>query len=350
LTGAEVLAVCPEIRPDGLPVPGSLWRVEVVRFTDEYELAAGVYHMAAADLRAGDERQGQPLQRWLAVRDGEAAAAVSTWRRPDDRTFLYFVGPDRAAYSPLTEAVIGAVGRPVHTFVDTEDGELVEVLRSAGFEVEVVEEAFRVRFDRVLAWLRRAWAPSGFSIHPADTVDEDRLFVLDNSLRQDTVGTDGWRGDRDWFHDELTESPPFDPSAYLVAVDDRAGEYVGLVRIWRNPTGPRFGLIGVLPDFRSTTIAGALLRQALLAASEWVTRRSRLRPALPIRRSTGGWVGWVPRASDGSIRWSGPHTREPAPSQGQVNEGGLDLFDAVSQVPLGLVCRHRTCSVAFQQP
>ncbi|MDH4308082.1 MAG: hypothetical protein OEX04_11450, partial [Acidimicrobiia bacterium] len=38
---------------------------------------------------------------------------------------------------------------------------------------------------------------------------------------------------------------------------------------WRNPAGPRFGLIGVLPAFRTTTIAGALLRRALLAASEW---------------------------------------------------------------------------------
>ena len=240
-----------------------------MRFTDEYELAAAVYDMAAAELRARDERQDQPLQRWMAVSDGEAVAAVTTWWRPDDRTFLYFVGADRAAYSLLTDAVVDALGRPVHTFVDAEDGELVEALRSAGFEVEVVEERFRIRFDRVLAWLRRAWVPSGFSIHPADTVDEDRLFILDNTLRQDTVGTDGWQGDRDWFHDELVESPPFDPSAYLVAVDDRTGEYVGLVRIWRNPAGPRFGLIGVLPTFRNTTIAGALLRQALLAASEW---------------------------------------------------------------------------------
>lgn len=269
LTRAEVLARCPVARRDGRPAAGSLWWVEIVRFTDEYELAAAVYDMAAAELRARDERQAQPSQRWLAVSDGEAAAAVSTWWRPDDRTFLYFVGPDRAAYSLLTDAVVDALDRPVHTFVDAEDGELVEALRSAGFEVEVVEERFRIRFDRVLTWLRRAWVPSGFSIHPADTVDEDRLFILDNTLRRDTPGTDGWRGDRDWFHDELTESPPFDPSAYLVAVDDRTGEHMGLVRIWRNPTGPRFGLIGVLPDYRSTTIAGALLRQALLAASKW---------------------------------------------------------------------------------
>jgi len=269
VTGAEVIAVCPVACRDGLAAAGSLWRVEIVRFTDEYELAAGVYGMAVAELRARDERQGQALRRWLAVRDGEAGAAVSAWWRPDDRTFLYFVGSDRTAYSLLADAVVDALDRPVHSFVDADDGELVEALRSAGFEVEVVEERFRIRFDRVLARLRRAWVPSGFSIHPADAVDEDRLFILDNALRQDTLGTDGWQGDRDWFHDELAESPPFDPSAYLVAVDDRAGDYVGLVRVWRNPTGPRFGLIGVLPEFRSTTIAGALLRQALLAASEW---------------------------------------------------------------------------------
>ncbi len=248
---------------------GSLERVEILRFSDQYELVAGVYGMAAAELRARDERQGQPLQRWMAVRDSEAVVAVSTWWRPDDRTFLYFVGPDRAAYSALTDAVVNALRRPVHTFADAGDGEVVEALRSAGFEVELVEEGFRVRFDRALGWLRRAWLPSGFSIQPADTVDEDGLFLLDNTLRQGTLGTDGWQGDREWFHDELAESPPFDPSAYLVAVHDRSGDYVGLVRIWRNPSGPRFGLIGVLPQYRTTTIAGVLLRQALLAASEW---------------------------------------------------------------------------------
>ncbi len=243
--------------------------MEVLRFNDEYELAAGLYDMTVAELRARDERQGQQLQRWMAVREGEAVAAVSTWWRPDDRTFLYFVGSDRGAYPPLTDAVVDALGRPVRTFADAGDGELMEALRSARFEVELVEEGFRVPFDRALEWLRRAWLPSGFSVHAADTVDEDRLFVLDNTLRQGTLGTDGWQGDREWFHDELAESPPFDPSAYLVAVDNRTGDYVGLVRIWRNPAGPRFGFIGVLPRYRTTTIAGVLLRQALLAATEW---------------------------------------------------------------------------------
>ncbi len=80
--------MCPETRRDGLLATGSLWRVEVVRFTDEYELAAGIYDMATAELRARDERQGQPLQRWMAVDEGEVAAAVSTWGRPDDRREL----------------------------------------------------------------------------------------------------------------------------------------------------------------------------------------------------------------------------------------------------------------------
>ncbi|HUP16922.1 MAG TPA: GNAT family N-acetyltransferase [Acidimicrobiia bacterium] len=258
--------------------------MEVVRFTDQYELVAGVYDVAATELRVRDERQGQPLQRWMAVRKGEAVAAVSTWWRPDDRTFLYFVGPDRAAYPLLADVLVDALRRPVHAFADAGDGELVDALRSAGFDVEVVEEGFRVRFDEALAQLRRAWVPSQLSIQSTDAVDEDRLFILDNTLRQDTLGTDGWQRDRAWFHDELAESPPFDPAAYLVAVDDRTGEYVGLVRIWRNSTGPRFGMIGVLPQYRTTTIAGALLRRALLAASEWghETFTAETSPANPV--------------------------------------------------------------------
>lgn len=243
--------------------------VEIVRFTDQYELAADLYEMGAAELRARDGCQGQPVRRWMAIDGGKAAAAVSLWDRPDRRTFLYFAGPDRTANPRLADAVTEALERPVYAFADSADEELVEALQSAGFETEHVAERFRVRFDRVLAKLRRAWIPSEVSIRCADTVDEDRLFDLDNAIRRQTPGTDGWEGDREWFHQELTESPPFDPSAYLVAVDDRSGDYAGLVRMWRKPDGPRFGLVGVLPEYRNTTIAGALLRQALQAASGW---------------------------------------------------------------------------------
>lgn len=169
---------------------------------------------------------------------------------------------------PLTEAAATLRGS-LYTSADADDGETLDALNASGFAVELVMERFDIRFDRALTMLERARVPSGFSIHPADAVDEERLFTLDNTIRQDTPGTDGWRGDRQWFHEELSDAPPFDPTAYLVAVDNTNGEYVGLIRIWRNPTGPRFGLIGVIRQYRNTPIGAALLRQALSAASHW---------------------------------------------------------------------------------
>ncbi len=196
-------------------------------------------------------------------------AAVTALRRPDTRMFVSFVGSEPAAYGPLTEAAARSLGRPVSTMVDEDDVPKVAALRDAGFEPENVSERFRIGFGDVLPRLTRAWVPSGFSIHPADEVDEDRLFALDNAVRHDVPGTDGWQGDRRWFHEELAEAPPFDPAAYLVAVDDQTDRYVGLVRVWRNPDGPRFGLIGVLREYRRTPIAAALLKHALSAASGW---------------------------------------------------------------------------------
>jgi GNAT superfamily N-acetyltransferase len=67
----------------------------------------------------------------------------------------------------------------------------------------------------------------------------------------------------------LVEAPPFDRAAYLVGVVDGTGEYAGLVRIWRNPSGPRLGLVGVRRPYRSTPLAAALLKQGLAAASRW---------------------------------------------------------------------------------
>lgn len=243
--------------------------MKVVRFTDEYDLMADLYGVSPEQLRQRDLQRERPVRRWMAVDGNEIAGAVSTLVRPDRRVFLSFKGSGRSSMTPLATAVRQEVGRPVHTLVDAADAEALAVLEEAGFETELVSERFEIRFDAAMHWLRRAWVPTGMSIQRADAVDEAKLFTLDNTLRQDLVGCDGWRGDRDLFHEELTDGPPFVPSAYLVGVDRDNGEYVGLARVWRNPSGPRLGLLGVLRQYRNTSIAAALLARSLTAASGW---------------------------------------------------------------------------------
>lgn len=248
---------------------GTVVCMDTVRFHAHHELVAPLYGLSPAELRRRDASAAEPPFRWLAVRDGDATAAATARLRPDERMFLHFVGPDHGAYGPLGEHAAGDLGRPIFVTLGEDSGTALGSLRRAGFVVDMVSEGFRVRFDDALEWLRRAWVPSGFAIISAEEADEGRLFDLDNALRQQVPGTEGWRGNREWFEEELAERPPFDPAAYLVAIDVSSGDYAGLVRIWRNPTGPRLGLIGVLPRFRSAPIAAALLQRALAAASAW---------------------------------------------------------------------------------
>ncbi len=243
--------------------------VEVRRFTTAlYAQVAELEGVAVDRLRTRDDRRGEPVRRWVAATGDEIVGAVTAWDRPDDRTFLQFAG-DRATVAPLASEVQVSIRRPVHVMVDESDTGLLDAAEASGFVTEVAAERFRVGFAGVLRRLRRSWEPGWLQIASAADVDEAQLFDLDNVLRRDVPGSDGWRGDRDWFHDELAESPPFDRDAYLVAVDRRTGEFAGLVRVWRNPTGPRFGLVGVLPSYRHTPIAATLIRRALLAASRW---------------------------------------------------------------------------------
>jgi ribosomal protein S18 acetylase RimI-like enzyme len=75
-------------------------------------------------------------------------------------------------------------------------------------------------------------------------------------------GTDGWRWDPAGFQAETFESPFFDPSTYLIAVERESGDDAGLVRVWNKPTRPRLGLIAVLPRHRRRGLARALLARA----------------------------------------------------------------------------------------
>jgi ribosomal protein S18 acetylase RimI-like enzyme len=103
--------------------------------------------------------------------------------------------------------------------------------------------------------------PPGISFVTVDRVDLDRLRALDDLLRQDVPGTDGWRWEPIAFVEETAAA---DSKLYVVAVDDANGEYVGIARVW----GDRLGFVGVARDYRRRGIARALLGRifAVLAA------------------------------------------------------------------------------------
>ena len=243
--------------------------MEVLRFADQYDLAASLYRVAPGELRAEDASNPRLVGRWLATEEGVAVAAVTAWVRPDGRVFLSFRCDVPRLRGLLGAAAANDLNRPVHITIDAGDTGTSESLAAAGFVTEVESERFVVQFDAAFRWLRRGSVPSGFHLISADTADRDRLFELDNRLRGFVPGTDGWQGDRRWFDAELNDSPPFDPAGYVVAVHETSGDYAGLIRFWRNRSGPRLGLIGVLPTFRRSTIAAALLRAGLEAASTW---------------------------------------------------------------------------------
>lgn len=240
--------------------------MHVTKLTDQFDAVAALLGTTPGEAR--DRFAGNGAPSWLAIDGGTPVGLATARARPDRRTFLAFTVAAPAAYGPLARAAAATCG-DLHAAIDAADREAESALQACGFVTEVVTERFLVPFDRALTVLGRARPASGFTILGADEADEGRLFTLDNAIRQDVPGSDGWRGDRAWFREELADSPPFDPAAYLVAVDDGNGEYAGLVRIWRNRSGPRLGLVGVLRQYRGTPVAGALLQRAVSAAAGW---------------------------------------------------------------------------------
>ena len=90
--------------------------MEIVPFTDQYDVAAALYGRSPEELRSRDA-QADRVDRWMANRNGAAIAAVTTWQRPDDREFLHLVG-DAGAFGPLGAAAGESLGRSVYAVVD----------------------------------------------------------------------------------------------------------------------------------------------------------------------------------------------------------------------------------------
>ena len=192
---------------------------------------------------------------------------VRTHRRPDGRCVVWPSGQRWTSDQARWAVEYGTKHRVTvitHLAADATDAR--RVLLDAGFVPARREAIVEIPLEGALDATGEARLPDGIRIRSAVDVDPDRLRLLDDELRDDIPGTFGWRSSPEEFASDTFEDPDFDPETYLVAVDTATGEYLGLVRVWMNPGGPRVGMIGVRRPYRRRGIARALLRKTLLAA------------------------------------------------------------------------------------
>ena len=198
---------------------------------------------------------------WRAVDGDGVVGAVTVFLRPDNRWFAWFDSCRADAYRPLLAAVVGNVESDLHATAEEADAEAAGRLIDLGFTENRREGIYLMPTDPARTGLADVAVPGETVIISAADADEDDLRLLDEALRKDVPGSDGWAWDPADFHAE-TFGDDFDPATYLVAADASGGGYIGLARIWIGPGTPRLGLIAVLPPYRRRGVARAMLARA----------------------------------------------------------------------------------------
>lgn len=190
---------------------------------------------------------------------------ISDLLRPDGRLLVRTEGEWTSETAAGAAAVARKVGAPALAHIGEEDAAERAALIAAGFAEARREAVVAISIEGALEALGRPALPTGVELRSAADVDEDRLRLLDNELRQDVPGTYRWESTPEQFRDQSFDDPEFDPRTYLVAVDTASDEYVGIVRIWMKRTRPRLGFVGVRRERRRQGIAWALIARALRA-------------------------------------------------------------------------------------
>lgn len=202
---------------------------------------------------------------WNLVRGADTIASAHAMCRPDGRWFVSIDAWDDPAWAPLMAVMIKDLGCDLHTLVDETDEVTLASWRRFGFEVARREIDYVVPVDPGVTGLVDSRLPDGMALLAADAVDETELRLLDDTLRADVPGSDGWLNDPQEFRERSFDERYFDPATYLVALDDAVPAFAGLLRITVLPRRPRLGLIGVPSGYRRRGLARALLAAAFAA-------------------------------------------------------------------------------------
>jgi RimJ/RimL family protein N-acetyltransferase len=192
-------------------------------------------------------------------------ASISDVLRPDGRLLVRTEGEWTSETATGAAAVARRVGAPTVAHIGEEASAEHAALVAAGFTELRREAVVTISIEPALEALGNAAPPEGVELRSAADVDEDRLRLLDNELRQDVPGSSGWESTPEQFRDQSFDDPEFDPRTYLVAVESASDEYVGIVRIWMKRPCPRLGFVGVRREHRRRGVGSALLASALRA-------------------------------------------------------------------------------------
>lgn len=203
-----------------------------------------------------------PGVHWHALDDDVVAGRGYALRRPDNRVFVSIDTWRDDMFGLLAAALIEDLPGDLHTIVDEDDADELGRWSAVGFRPHRHEAAYLVPTAPQTTGLGAVALPAGFTVISADAADEDRLRSLDELLRDDVPGSDGWVNDPAEFRDRTFDPRAFDPATYLVAVHEASGQYAGLVRVWKHRRQPRLGLVGVRRSCRRRGLARALLAAA----------------------------------------------------------------------------------------
>jgi GNAT superfamily N-acetyltransferase len=197
---------------------------------------------------------------WRAFDGTETVGAVRARLMPDSRWRIGFESCREDAYRPLVDAVAAGVsGDDLYLNVGERDTESQARFIDLGFAVNRREGYYRIPTAPEITGLVKTEPPDGVVFISAIDADEEDLRLLDQALREDVPGSDGWIWDPVDFREETFEAADFDPATYTVAVDADSARYIGLTRVWVGRGLPRLGLVAVLAPYRGRGVAKAML-------------------------------------------------------------------------------------------